>query len=334
MLNTAYIDLRILRQNAIKIKNALNGALFCAVVKADAYGHGAPTVANAIYDLADCYAVALLEEGVALRQSGIDKDILVLIPIFSEDVKEAVEYNFTLTVCDIINATMIEKECAKRNKRVKVHLKYDTGMHRFGAPTLRELQKLLRHIDSLCPHLIVSGLYSHFYDAENEEAVKLQLKRFKLAKERIKSYNKKVITHISASGGLLRGAESEMARIGILLYGYKPFPSDKISVMPIMEIVAPSVKQMKIGKGEHVLYGDYRLKDAEKISLVRYGYADGLTRRSGEVNNRCMDISAVSGVYGEYPVLKNADELAEKEGTISYEILCSAAKRAEKIYLR
>ena len=132
MQSKAVINLKNIKQNAVAVKQKLKKAKLCAVVKADAYGHGAPVVANALYSICDVFAVALLEEGIALRQSGIDKDILLLIPPFLSDIKNAVRYSITLAVDNPKTVYQLQTECEKQDKTCKVHIKFNSGMNRLG----------------------------------------------------------------------------------------------------------------------------------------------------------------------------------------------------------
>ena len=337
MLNLAYIDLIKLKENALEVKKHLKPKqLFNAVIKADAYGHGAEKVANALYTIADNFSVAIVEEGVKLRQAGIDKDILVLTPFFDCDLPSAVFYDLTLTVDCVKRAIALEKEAERQNRKVKVQIKFNSGMNRFGVDDLRELNVIARFI-SESKHLLLDGTFSHFSAPENKKSRIRAENKFLLANNLIKGYNNKAVCHISASGGFLVGAKSDMARIGILLYGYKPFPTKNVSVSPIMKIYAPIVARRIIKGGSTALYGDKRAKRDTEIELIRYGYADGFFREeiSGQFNNRCMDATAVIGkTNGElYPVMEDAEALAKKHHTISYEILTKCAMRAEKIYL-
>ena len=339
MLNSAYIDLNILRQNVKNIKKNLNKKTrFCAVVKADAYGHGASKISNAIYKEADCFAVALLEEAKELRLSGIDKDILILTPVYYKDVSVAVFYNFILTVDNFNTLKMIESECAKQNRKVKVHLKFNTGMNRLGVDALKQLNGLCQHVFN-SKHLILDGMFSHLGCPENKKDTKTAENKFLLANNLIKGYNNKAICHLSASGGYLQKIFGDMVRIGILLYGYKPFESDFVSVKPIMKVYAPLIKKRVIKVGERCLYGQKSATTMENLWLVRCGYADGYLRKenSFSFNNRCMDISALKCATNTNKgvlIMENADLLAKEHGTISYEVLCSCTKRAEKIYLQ
>ena len=338
MLNKAYIDLKILQENSKAIRNKLDkNTKFCAVVKADAYGHGAEKIASALYPYCDSYAVALVEEGVSLRLAGINKDILILIPPFNQDIERAIFYNLTLSASNIITLKNIEKACQKQNRKAKIHLKFNTGMNRLGADNLKELNALASFVFN-SKYLILDGMFSHIGNFANKKQLKQTQNKFLLANNLIKGYNNKAICHISASGGFLSGIESDMVRIGILLYGYKPFESDFIKVSPIMKIYSPLIKTRVIKRGENCLYGSWKAKEDLSVSLLRTGYADGFMRQNvfGQINNRCMDITAVKnakitdkGVL----IMGDAEGIAKQYNTISYEILTKSAIRAERIYL-
>jgi len=338
MLNKAYIDLSAIRSNALAVKRKLKKTTkLCAVVKADAYGHGAPKVCSALHNIADCFAVATAEEGIELRLSGENKEVLVLTALFKGDVERAVFYSLTPTVCSTKDVTSLERECEKQGKNICVHVKVNTGMNRQGVEDLEELERVLKCI-SRQSRVKLGGAYSHFAFPENKKSLLAQQNKFLLANNLVKRYNNKAICHISASGGFLSGVECDMVRIGILLYGYLPFTSDYISVKPAMKIYAPVLKSFSLNKGDSALYGKLIAKENLDLSLIRYGYADGLMRKktSGQFNNRCMDITAIrlKGKAGKLvPVMINADALAKEYETISYEILTKSAFRAEKIYI-
>lgn len=335
MLNKAVIDLNVLRENAEKIKAGLkDGALFNAVVKADAYGHGDVPCANALYDLADMFSVALAEEGVRLRRAGIDKDILVLVEPFLQDARLFARYRLTASASCERTLAYLNDAADKENTVVSVHIKVNTGMNRLGAD-LRGTEELADAFDKY-PRLRLEGIYSHFYAPEEKRALSAQLDEFLLAYKLISGYNRNILAHISASGGYLQGVHLDMCRTGILLYGYKPFETDAIDVRPAMKVFAPAVAHRSLKRGEHLLYGASPLEKDCQASIFRYGYADGLPRRkSGDLlNNRCMDLSAAEGVFGEIDVLDDLEKTAREAGTITYELLCGAASRCEKVYLR
>lgn len=337
MLNAAIIDLSAIKSNAEKIKKILPPKTrFCAVVKANAYGHGAEKVSSAIYGVADCFAVALAEEGVSLRLSGIDKEILVLNPLFKADAVIAARYNLTLAADNAKDLYYAEAAGKSLGKKVFVHIKVNTGMNRGGASE-EELNKILDFADG-AEYVNISGVFSHYGAPENDELFYGATERFIRAKRLVKSFDKNVIAHISASGGFLRGAYFDMVRTGILLYGYKPFFTDKISVTPAMKVYAPVTAARTVGRGETLMYGTKRLEEDSDVKIARYGYADGLLRQNiaGQFGARCMDLTAVKATVGNgkfVPVMTDAEKLAKEYRTISYEILTKSALRAEKIYI-
>ena len=340
MLNVAEIDLKILRQNAINIKNFLpSGVKFCAVVKADAYGHGAETVANAIHDLVDFFAVALYEEAYSLRLAGVTKEILVLTPPKNSDIKKAIENGITFCVQDALDIIKIQKVASRLKKTATVQIALNTGMNRLGA-NADEVLPILQALEK-SPKVILTGAYSHFYNAKSKNAREKQKKIFGLMLNKIKEKYPNITAHISASGGVLNGEFYDAVRIGIMLYGYYPYKIKKptIKIRPVMKVYTFCVKERLLSAGENLLYGNFKLKNKEEISLIRFGYADGLSRNSKKLtlNKRCMDLSAVKKANKTrkfYILNKNADEIAKKYDTISYEILTSVSRRTEKIYLR
>ena len=337
MLNVAKINLNNLLYNARQVKKLLSKKVkFCAVVKADAYGHGGVECANALYPLVDCFAVAITEEGVSLRIAGIDKDILVLNPIFSCDLEREVRYNLTLSADSLFQLKKIEKESKNQKRKTKVHLIFNTGMNRNGVDSLEELSVLAKYVNN-SKWLLLDGLYSHFHSAEKKRLLKRSLNKFLLAIKVVKGYNINATCHISASGGFLQGVFLDMVRIGILLYGYTPFKSKKISLKPVMKVFAPVLKVRTLYRGNFIMYGSKKVLKKQKVSIVRLGYADGFFRQKNSftINNKCMDLTAVKGKYKkEYVCMENAEILAKKHKTIAYEILVKATIRAEKIYVK
>lgn len=338
MLNKAVINLNTLRKNARAVKSKLKkGVKLCAVVKADAYGHGAEVVSNSLYTLADSFAVATVEEGVSLRLAGIDKPILVLIPPQKKDVERSVHYRLTNTVVGIEQIKMLSAVAKRQGVIADVHIKYNTGMNRQGIDSLYSLKQTVMVAERF-DNVNIGGLYTHFAFPENKKSLNSAVNKFLLANNFIKGYNNKVICHASASGGFLAGVQFDQVRIGLLLYGYKPYESDYITVNPIMKVYAPVVYDRFLTEGDCALYGDKSCDSDTHIYLIRYGYADGLFRKEvkGQYNCRCMDITAVTELkntkYGAV-VMDNADVIAKKYRTISYEILTKCSLRAEKIYL-
>lgn len=338
MKNIAQINLNTIKRNALNIKKKLpKTTKFCAVVKADAYGHGAERVANAIYNIVDSFAVALVEEGVKLRLSGINKDVLILTPALKEEVERAIVYNFTLTVEKIEDLLEIIKTCKRINLKAKVHFKYNTGMNRLGFDNLIELNQALSTAKK-SGKIIIDGLYCHYSKPQNNKILNKATNKFLLANKLIKGYNESAVCHASASGGFLKEKYFDMVRIGILLYGYYPFKSQLVLVKPAMKVYTHIVRRRKIGFFSNALYGNKKTILPKNLSIIRFGYADGLPRKKvdGQFNNRCMDLTAViekkANFSGGKVALDNADKLAKRYKTIPYEILTKIALRADKIY--
>ena len=333
----AIIDLRILKSNAKAVKRLLPEKVkFLAVVKADGYGHGAERVANALYGIADAFAVATVTEGVKLRYGGIDKPILVLTRSENRETDTAIINGLTLTLSSFREVKRLAERADALDRKAEFQLKFDSGMKRQGTADLKEVKRIAEFCNNN-GHVIMSGMYSHYSFPENEVSRNIATERFTVAKDLVKSYNKNAICHISASGGFLAGEYFDMVRIGILLYGYYPYPTDKIKVRPVMRVIAPVVAKRRLSFGEHALYGDRTAEKDTDITLLRYGYADGLFRAetAGQFNNRCMDVTAITGVKRGAKtvcVMSNAQETAKRYNTIPYEILCKCALRADKIY--
>lgn len=320
------INLRAIRQNAIKIKSILGERKFFAVVKADAYGHGAEEVARYIEDIADGFCVAIIDEGAALRVAGISKPILVFTPpLDKSDAARAAFYNLTVTVNSV--------KCARLASGIDCHVKVNTGMNRLGC-NLDELPKVLKAVR----RENLKGVYSHLYAPQNAELSARQLKIFDEAEAVARAKNPNICAHIAASGGLLLGGKylKDGARCGILLYGYVPSGLGKCGFKSALKVYARRTQVTKfIGGGVGYNIAD---KEYQTLSSFRLGYADGFSRvvPLGE-KTLCMD--AFIAENGKNPgrtvcVMKDADEYARRCGTISYEVLTSVTKRSERVYER
>ena len=142
----------------------------------------------------------------------------------------------------------------------------------------------------------------------------------------IKEQDKNILVHLSASGGYLKGLYYDMVRIGLLLYGYSPYKTNKILVKPVMQVNSVVLKTRTLKKGQTALYGDKKVKKDQEVAIVSYGYADGLQRKQvkGIFNNRCMNLTAVNCKTPKgkrVSVMQNAQDIAQKYKTISYEVL-------------
>lgn len=337
----AKIHLGNIRYNAEEF-SALTGTRLCAVVKANAYGHGSEEVVNALSGIADCFAVALLEEGIAIRGAACGKDVLVFTPPTNEEEGYHLAANgFIATVDGLYTAKLLSKVCAKYHLPLRVHLKVNTGMNRYGMNGSM-LGKVCTFLQ--CDRYItVTGIYSHLYTCSRELS-EVQRVLFVKMLAICKRYFPNVVAHLGATYGALQGKEYafDMVRIGIGLYGYLPCSTEKLSLKKGMSTYAKSVFSRTYSFGG-VGYGDVKKEKGTKLTLCRVGYADGVlrNRKNGvenfdkNANELCMDICIREGriARGKYlPLLSDAEEIARETGTIVYEVLCAATRRAEFVY--
>lgn len=361
----AEVDLSAIGHNIREIKGRIRGgAMLCAVVKADAYGHGALAVAKAAVEAGAGYlAVAILNEALLLRDAGCREPILILGFTPEEQASIVVDRGITQTVFTFEAAAALSAAAVKLNKRAKIHLKIDTGMGRIGILP-EEAGALAARIAEL-PHLDLEGIFSHFATADGKDKAFAyeQLERFKRAVASVEACGISIpIKHLANSAAILEIPEAhfDMVRAGVILYGLWPSPEVKktIDLRPAMRFKTKVayVKPMPPMRG--ISYGGtFVTADDSVIATLPVGYADGYTRRlSGAamvqirgrrvpvVGRICMDqcmadVTGISGVKaGDEVVLFGSeqvpvDEIAELLGTINYEIVCMVSSRVPRIYI-
>ncbi len=329
--NRAIIRLDSIRSNARYWREQANEAMLCAVVKADAYGHGATMVAHALQAETDMFAVALVEEGVRLRVAGITKDILVLVPPLREsEVSRACDYGLILSVSDASDYAMIARVCKQNGSVARCHIQVNTGMNRFGF----DWPDFDRFCGSkLSDFVAVEGIYSHFYRPDEAQVTQEQYARFCAFALRAEHTFGTLIKHIAATGGVLSSPEycMDMVRIGIGLYGYVPAGFLRArELRPALSVYASvaSVRKYRYGGAG---YGE-RVPRREDLCVIRTGYADGFARG----NVLCMDAWIAERAcqkYEEVCVFSDADAYASEHGTISYEVLVRVCCRAIREYV-
>ena len=367
----AEIDLDALRANAAAVKARLGDtAALCAVVKADGYGHGAVPVAVALLEGgADGLAVAIVDEGLELRQAEITAPILLLSepPVEIMSAAFAAVLTPTLTTLAGVDAAI---DAAKRiGGRIPVHVKVDTGMHRMGAD-LDQLAEILDRIGG-CEQLVIEGLWTHLAvaDEDTEESVaytELQLARFDAAVALCaeKGIHPPVL-HVANSAGTLSvpGAQRSMVRCGIVLYGELPTEAvtraaGQLAVRPALTIKAHVTAVRELPAGERPSYGRRRaLPQAGRVATVPIGYADGFPRAlfdagqevlirghrfplAGQVtmDQIVVDVGDADVEVGDEVVLLGAQgdqritvsEWANHLGTIPYEVMCGIGPRVPR----
>ncbi len=356
------VDLAALARNVERIAELVAPAELCAVVKADGYGHGdVPVAETALSAGATWLAVALVEEGIRLREAGIDAPILVLSEPPREMVEDVVRWRLVPTVyrssfLDVLAAT---------SRRLDVHLKVDTGMHRVGADPAAALELAVRiHRD---PHLTLGGVWSHLAVADSDpDFTRRQIGRFDEFCGRLVGRGIDLgRRHLANTPGALLFPEArhEMVRVGLGMYGLHPCAAthDRIRLEPVMSIVSHVAYVRSLPAGSRPSYGRRRpLAGDHFVATVPIGYADGVPRAWSDegvvlVGGRRRPFAGVVTMdqvivdLGEHRVEEGAevvllgrqgtaevtaDEWAAATGTINYEIVSRIGPRLPRRYRR
>jgi alanine racemase len=368
----AIVDLEAVRHNVRAVRSVVGTADVCAVVKADGYGHGAVPVARAAVEAgASCLAVALVEEGVRLREAGIDAPVLVLSEPPYDAADEVIAQRLTPTLYTRGGVEAFSWAARQHADDADVlpfpvEVKVDTGMHRVGAPP-GEALALARLVDER-PELELSGIWTHFAvadDRDRQDDTDAQIAAFDAFSAAVSAAGLRPARRHAANsaGALFTGAHYDLVRAGLAVYGYSPDPSSSevADLRPALSLVAAVSYVKELDAGERLSYGlRYELAERSVIATVPLGYADGVPRRlSGTgacalVGGRKVPIAGAvtmdqllldcgpgaSVRPGDEVVLigrqgdavVTADDWAGRVGTISYEILCGIGPRVPRVY--
>ncbi len=372
----AEVNLRNLKHNfnlirkASNKKNKRDNTKICAVVKANAYGHGMCQVAEELLDNgADYLGTAFITESVELREylAARKKNAkIICLGTITEDeehFRDVVKHNFEVTLTDVKTAKALDRFARNKNIIVDAHVKIDTGMNRTGF-LLKDAYNAVEEISKL-KNINLKGVYSHYATSEqpgNSYSLK-QLKRFKDIVTEIESNIIKFdLKHIENSGGILNFRDDfcNMTRPGILLYGYYPDKSKtqkELGIKPVMRMISKVSQIKELDKGESISYGrKYYTKRKTRIVSIPIGYGDGYFRgftnksevsingkRYPTVGTVCMDwIMADVGISDNIKTNDkviifgpeySADELAALRKTIPYEIITNVSSRVQRIYI-
>lgn len=369
------INLHHLEHNVIAIKNYLEQQckklnkkppeLF-AVIKADGYGHGsimaAPTlIACGVKE----FGVASIDEGIELRENKIEEPILVLgaSPIWA--FENAIKYNIALSIFNEEHLEMASQLYKRLNKKLKAHIKIDTGMNRIGISKDNVSDYIKKVLES--PSIELEGVFTHFADVENPKLFKRQIEEFSSAIEPYKKEFQKnnVKIHCLNSPGIFSYSEYcfNMVRMGVIMWGMNPYSNvecNYIELLPVMGLKARITNIHTLKKGDGISYGHtYIAKKDTKVATIPIGYADGVARSlSGKIvaslNGKIIpqigritmdqimfDVSDVDCSVGDVVVLlgeentqDSIDSWAKKLGTINYELTCRLKMRLPRIYVR
>ncbi len=361
----AEINLDAVAHNIREARKKLQpGTKLCAVVKANAYGHGDVRVAQeALRSGADFLAVALLQEAIGLRDAGIDQPVLVLGSLLPEVAELCVRYDVSHAVFDEERLYALNAAALKLHKKAKIHLKIDTGMSRIGVQPC-DAGKFAALAASL-PGICIEGAFSHFAaaDADDKQYAAYQFARFQEALHLIEAEGIHIpIRHIANSAAIteLPQYQLDMVRQGISLYGLRPAENDCYkNLAPVMTIKAKVSYVKKMPAGATIGYGrTCTLERPSVIATVPLGYADGVNRRlsnkgymiingmhapiAGRVcmDQTMLDVTDIPGVaVGTEVTVFGGPELpielvAEWADTIPHEITCNISRRMPREYVR
>lgn len=368
----AVIDLDAVEHN-IKMMHARlkKGTKITAVLKTDAYGHGAVPIAKMMENMDEIwgYAVATLDEGTVLRNAGMKKPILCLGCIFPDQFEAMITQEIRMTTSDVELARLASGKAAEMGKDAILHIKLDTGMSRLGFPANEKSIEDILTVGSL-PSVKLEGLYTHFAKADetDKEPSRLQFDRFTKVRQ---SLAERGLTfpfyHCSNSAGIIDIPEADMdfVRAGIALYGLYPSEEvhkENVPLMPAMELIAHITHVKWIEPGTPVSYGwTYKAQKRTKVATIPMGYGDGYPRSlSGKgyvlihgqkaqiIGRVCMDqfmvdVTEIEDVkFGDKVTLvgQNGEEflpvetLSDLAGRFNYEFVCDLNKRVPREYIK
>lgn len=366
----AEVNLDNLAFNIQQIRAKAKSKELIGVVKADSYGHGAVDVAPVLLENgATRLAVAVLSEGIELRNNGIKCPIMILGLTPETLTEELIQYNIEPAVSSYEYAADLSKIAQSKGKNIKVHIAVDTGMGRIGFLPSEESVEEVYKISKL-PNIEIEGLFSHFCTADEtkKEYSHMQFEKYNWFYEKLAEKNIKInMKDIANSAAIMELPETHYdgSRPGIILYGY--YPSNEVdknllNIKPALTWKANIVHVKTLEEGQYIGYGrKFRTERKSIIATLPVGYADGYTRMmSGKakviingkfapvVGNICMDqcmidVTDIGDVkVGDEVILMgsdgnikfDADDIAPILGTINYEVICMISKRVPRVYVK
>jgi alanine racemase len=360
----ARVNLAAIERNVSLLRSSLaDGTAFCAVVKADGYGHGAVQVARAALAAgATWLAVSTAEEAVALRQGGLEAPLLVLGALSAEELPVALSAR-----ADVVawSEEFVDAVARAASRPVGIHVKFDTGMGRLGTRDRLQALTVAERVVAAAPKLQLAGAMTHFATADDDlEFLAVQLGEFAPFADEVRRRYPGVLVHAANSAATMRSPEAhfDMVRCGIAIYGCHPANDDPraVGLDPAMELSSYVAAVKRAEAGDSVGYGRrFRAESPTWIATLPIGYADGLRRAftnnldvllggrrhplvgAVSMDNITVDLGARTDVtvgdevtiIGATPGERaTAEELAGRIGTISYEIVCGISKRVPRVY--
>lgn len=362
----AEVDLRALRRNYERIKTYTESEIM-PIVKADAYGHGALEIVQALYGLgARRFGVALFDEALAIKKAFPDTSVMIIGAMFIENASALVQEDIISGVYQMEQAEALSKEGVLQGKTARIHIKVDTGMGRIGFRE-EDLDQILRIAD--LPNLTIEGIYTHFATSDHADLTfaREQLQRFARIYQKLSQHDLHIpIRHAANSAAILQLPEAhfELVRAGIILYGLPPSKhvGKDAGLEPVLSWKTRVTHIKTISAGETVSYGrTFKAAYPTRVATISVGYADGLRRalsnqgeaivkgkRATMIGRICMDqtmldVTKIPNVeVGDVVTLLGVDgyeridatEMANWLNTINYEVVCGIAKRVKRVYLK
>lgn len=361
----AEININNLIHNYKFLMEKAEGKTPICIVKADAYGHGAAVCAHVLEENgAEYFAVASIDEAEVLRNSGLKKNILILGYVPNERIDEVLEYNVITAVYSMKFARLLNEYALKNGAVANIHIKLNTGMNRLGFAADENCMDKIRELSQM-KGLCIKGVFSHYAcaDEADKSFSELQRQRFTDIIHKMQAENIETgMIHISNSAGVLsvECEEANAFRPGIALYGISPFYDHAYQneIKPVMTFLTSIANTYTLKAHDSLGYGlNYKTTADRHIAILCAGYADGYFRnlsnkadvfisgkRARICGNICMDMMAAdisdieevrvgdkAELFGENI---SACELAEKIGSVPYEIMCSVSKRVKRIYIK
>ena len=365
----AEINLDAMCSNVSQALERMKPAKLMAIIKTDAYGHGAVRSAKALDEIGVyAFGVATPGEALELRRAEIKNSILILGYVFEEYFDRMIENDIDLALFDLNTAKLLNSHAEKLGKKARVHIKADTGMGRIGFQPCDESAEIIKEIAAL-NNIEIDGMFTHFAcaDSKDKASVNRQIERFTNFVAKVKSEGVSLpIVHCYNSASIVDFDKPlfDMVRCGIITYGLEP--SDEVSktnikLQKVMSIKSHVAYVKKVGAGFTVSYGSTYVTDKEtEIATIPVGYGDGYPRTLSNkgmvligghfakiIGRVCMDqvmvdVTGLGVSRGDEVILMGSDgensitaeEIGDLSGRFNYELVCDINKRVPRVYIK
>lgn len=366
----ADINLDNIRDNLKALKSCLDADMkLMAVIKADAYGHGAVTLSKELSDLADSYALACVDEAVELREAGCKKPLLILGYTDDSEFDDLIKYDITPEMYDVTACRRLSDKAMAMGRKIKIHITVDTGMSRIGFPCDKTGIEAVKEISKM-QGLQIEGIFTHYAKADelDKASANGQLEKFKSFINELQMAGINIpVKHIANSAAIMEMDNTgfDMVRAGISMYGLYPsmeVNKERISLKPGLELISKVINVKEVSAGTGIGYGwTFVAPHDMRIATVSAGYADGYPRSqsnggrviiNGEyatITGRvCMDQLMVDVTHipnvkiGDDVILIGesgdkqitVEEVAAPANSFNYELVCNVGRRVPRVYTK